>query len=47
MVGLNPTSKEEGNVEYKLLVAASDEKRLQQLVTQLNYRLNEGRGEAF
>jgi len=39
--------KEEGNVEYKLLVAASDEKRLQQLATQLNYRLNEGRGEAF
>ncbi|MGQ9479045.1 MAG: GTP-binding protein [Thermoproteota archaeon] len=39
--------KEEGNVEYKLLVTVSDEKRLQQLATQLNYRLNEGRGEAF
>jgi len=39
--------REEGNVEYKLLFAASDEKRLQQLATQLNYRLNEGRGEAF
>ncbi|MGQ9596565.1 MAG: GTP-binding protein [Thermoproteota archaeon] len=39
--------KEEGNVEYKLLVATGDEKRLQQLATQLNYRLNEGRGEAF
>lgn len=39
--------KEEGNIEYKLLLNASDEKRLQQLATQLNYRLNEGRGEAF
>ena len=39
--------REEGNVEYKLLVTTTDEKRLQKLATQLNYRLNEGRGEAF
>lgn len=39
--------REEGNVEYKLLMATNDEKRLQKLATQLNYRLNEGRGEAF
>ena len=39
--------KEEGNLEYKLKLDARSEERIERLVTQLNYRLNEGGGEAF
>ncbi len=37
----------EGNLEYKLLLKVTDEERLEKLATQLNYRLNEGDGEAI
>jgi len=37
----------EGNIEYKLKLIVDDEERLNELATQLNYRLNEGGGEAF
>jgi len=37
----------EGNVEYKLKIATNDDIRISQLATQLNFRLNEGGGEAF
>ncbi len=36
-----------GNVEYKLKLIHTTEDRLVELATQLNYRLNEGDGEAF
>lgn len=36
-----------GNVEYKLKLIHPNEDRLVELATQLNYRLNEGDGEAF
>ena len=38
---------EVGNVEYKLKLVGPSAARLQQLVTQLKYRLAEGRGEAL
>ncbi|MEM2810463.1 MAG: GTP-binding protein [Candidatus Korarchaeum sp.] len=34
-------------MEYKLKLEAGSEERIERLVTQLNYRLNEGGGEAF
>jgi len=36
-----------GNVEYKLKLVRPTEDRLIELATQMNYRLNEGDGEAF
>ncbi|MDK2384859.1 MAG: hypothetical protein QI199_08685, partial [Candidatus Korarchaeota archaeon] len=39
--------REEGNQEYKLKLDPQSEERIAKLVTQLNYRLNEGGGEAF
>ncbi|MFQ6123869.1 MAG: GTP-binding protein [Candidatus Heimdallarchaeota archaeon] len=36
-----------GNVEYKLKLIHPNDDRLVELATQLNYRLNEGDGEAF
>ncbi|MCD6348008.1 MAG: elongation factor 1-alpha [Candidatus Korarchaeota archaeon] len=39
--------REEGNQEYKLKLDPKSEERVAQLATQLNYRLNEGGGEAF
>ncbi|KIZ03296.1 GTP-binding protein 2 [Monoraphidium neglectum] len=38
---------EEGNVEFKLMISTSNPIRYEQLVTQMKYRLAEGRGEAF
>ncbi|MEM0076390.1 MAG: GTP-binding protein, partial [Thermoproteota archaeon] len=42
-----PKEIENGNIEYKLKVVINDSERLEELATQLNYRLNEGGGEAF
>ncbi len=42
-----PKEIEEGNIEYKLKVVINNPERLEELATQLNYRLNEGGGEAF
>ncbi len=39
--------REDGNLEYKLKLDPRNEDRLIKLATQLNYRLNEGGGEAF
>ena len=39
--------RDSGKFEYKLLLDAPSQERLDQLATQLNYRLNEGGGEAF
>ncbi len=39
--------RDEGCVEYKLRLDPSTPERVQKLATQLNYRLNEGGGEAF
>jgi elongation factor 1-alpha len=39
--------KEEGNIEYKLMVKPNSKERLEELATQLMYRINEGGGEAF
>ncbi len=39
--------REEGNQEYKLKLDPKSEDRIIKLATQLNYRLNEGGGEAF
>ena len=38
---------EEGNIEYKLKIIPENEKRKQELITQMNYRLNEGSGECI
>ena len=38
---------EEGNVEYKLKLINPTEKRLEHLVTQMKWRLEEGKGEAI
>ena len=37
--------KEEGNVEYKLILKPKSEDRLKELISQMGYRLNEGCGE--
>ena len=36
---------DEGNIEYKLKISPKSEKRKNELITQLSYRLNEGGGE--
>ncbi|MGQ9781175.1 MAG: GTP-binding protein [Nitrososphaeria archaeon] len=41
------SENDEGNVEYKLKLTSIDSDRIDELATQLNYRLNEGGGEAF
>lgn len=38
---------EEGNVEYKLLINPSNEDRLEQLATQMQWRIEEGEGHAI
>jgi len=42
-----PKEEDQGNVEYKLIIHQNSEERLQELATQLKYRLEEGGGEAF
>ncbi|OQR94838.1 GTP-binding protein [Achlya hypogyna] len=42
-----PAEVEQGNVEYKVQLLSPSPERFQHLVTQLNWRLNEGHGEAF
>lgn len=42
-----PKESENGKIEYKLLLNTNDENRLQELATQMKYRLEEGGGEAF
>ncbi|MEM0173642.1 MAG: GTP-binding protein, partial [Sulfolobaceae archaeon] len=42
-----PKEEDQGNIEYKLLISGSSEDRLQELATQLKYRIEEGGGEAF
>ena len=39
--------QEEGNIEYKLKIIHKDKKRLQELTSQMAYRLNEGSGECI
>ncbi|CAM9243893.1 unnamed protein product, partial [Sphacelaria rigidula] len=38
---------DEGNVEYKLKLVDPPLDRLEHLVTQMNWRLNEGKGECM
>lgn len=38
---------EEGNIEYKLRIKDPNPIRLQQLITQMKFRLSEGKGECF
>ena len=38
---------DEGNIEYKLKVIHTESKRLQELTSQMSYRLNEGSGECI
>ncbi|EQC32214.1 hypothetical protein SDRG_09966 [Saprolegnia diclina VS20] len=42
-----PAEVEQGNVEYKVQLLNPSPERFQHLVTQMNWRLNEGHGEAF
>lgn len=42
-----PPEPEFGNVEYKLKLISPSKLRLNHLVTQLKWRLNEGNGEAI
>ena len=39
--------KDDGNIEYKLRLCSLDESRVEELITQMNYRLIEGNGEAI
>jgi len=39
--------EQEGNTEYKLKIASLGRERLEELASQMKYRLNEGGGEAF
>lgn len=41
------SEKEEGNIEYKRSIIDKDERRLENLSTQMKFRVNEGNGEAF
>ena len=41
------SENDNGNIEYKLKLTSVDKDRINELATQLNYRLNEGGGEAF
>ena len=43
---MNPES-DTGNVEYKLFINTNIQERIEELATQMRYRLNEGRGECF
>ena len=38
---------QEGNIEYKLKLIDPDSFRLEHLITQMNWRLQEGQGEAL
>ncbi|BAB65553.1 MULTISPECIES: GTPBP1 family GTP-binding protein [Sulfurisphaera] len=42
-----PRESEDGKIEYKLILTSKDESRLQELASQMKYRLEEGGGEAF
>ena len=42
-----PKEVEYGNIEYKLKVITSDKKRIEQLASQMKWRMNEGLGEAI
>lgn len=42
-----PIESENGNIEYKLKLIATDKQRLEELATQLRYRLEEKGGEAI
>jgi len=42
-----PPEPQEGNIEYKWKLVAPDSNRLQHLSTQMNWRLEEGQGEAL
>jgi len=42
-----PPEEEEGNIEYKLKLVNPTEFRVEHLVTQMKWRLEEGQGEAF
>ncbi len=42
-----PKEQESGPIEYKLLVKPLNEQRLERLASQMQYRLNEGNGEAI
>ncbi|RLG52197.1 MAG: elongation factor 1-alpha, partial [Thermoproteota archaeon] len=39
--------RETGPVEYKLTLAGASERRIEELATQMEYRIREGGGEAF
>ena len=43
---MNPES-DTGNVEYKLSILSKTPERLEELATQMRYRLNQGNGECF
>eukprot|EP00397_Hematodinium_sp_SG-2012_P013374 GEMP01013577.1.p1 GENE.GEMP01013577.1~~GEMP01013577.1.p1 ORF type:complete len:554 (+),score=103.04 GEMP01013577.1:32-1693(+) len=42
-----PAENDEGNVEYKRVLTSVSPERLQELTTQMNYRLTEGQGQAL
>ena len=42
-----PPEPQFGNIEYKLKLISPSKQRLEHLVTQLKWRLNEGNGEAI
>ncbi|MDT7860696.1 MAG: GTP-binding protein [Saccharolobus sp.] len=42
-----PRENDEGKVEYKLILSGVTPERLQELASQMKYRLEEGNGEAF
>jgi len=42
-----PRENEIGKVEYKLILSGVTPERLQELASQMKYRLEEGDGEAF
>lgn len=42
-----PPEPQEGNIEYKLKLVSFDSHRLEHLITQMNWRLQEGQGEAL
>lgn len=39
--------QEDGNIEYKLMLVGKSEKRIEDLATQMRYRMNEGSGECY
>ena len=39
--------KNDGNIEYKLKLINKSSERIEELATQMRYRLNEGHGECF